>query len=548
MAIVDFLKRHASSSLVLVIGIVVSFIVHNVIQENKTSQANVAFQSQARSCANVIVEGFSQIFFAIESIGALYRSLHSISPTQFDDFVAPLIERFPSITALGWVPQVNHDERQEFEQTAQETFPGFRVTEQNAYNKVVESGARQIYFPVYLIRPYEGNEAAHGFDLYSNQVRRRAIDRARDTGQTTSTARIRLVQERGNEYSVLIIHPVFQSPISTKDSVKLKGVASAVYRIGEGVDNALSQVHSVGLNIWLFDRSSEPDNQFLYFHPSKNLGALQQKTEPIPPANTRQYIHEFELGGRNYELILVPTLDRFEFFRDYAAWITLVIGLGITGLFTAYLELMRRRSHDLIIGKQALEKQISERKLAEQQLREVNRKLEDLSRKDSLMGIANRRYFDEHFQQEWLRAIRHGTSISLLIGDVDYFKAYNDFYGHVAGDKCLQIIGKILSDALERPGDLAARYGGEEIAIVLPSTSTSGARKLAEKIRLKLAEFALPHEQSSVANVVSVSIGCGTVYPTQGSSIEGFIQAVDAALYLAKQRGRNMTVVDQTMS
>lgn len=265
----------------------------------------------------------------------------------------------------------------------------------------------------------------------------------------------------------------------------------------------------------------------------------------MPPANARQYIRKFNLGGRNFELIVSPASGYFESDGGYAAWLALVIGLGFTGLFAAYLEIMFRRSRELMTGQQALKQQINERIYAEQQLREANRNLENLSRKDPLMGIANRRYFGEHFQQEWLRAARQGTPLSLLIGDVDYFKAYNDTYGHVAGDKCLKKIARILPDLVNRPGGLAARYGGEEIAILLPYTPEAGAHNLAEKVRLAVAAMALPHEKSPVAKVVTISIGCGTTLPAQSSSMEGFIQAVDSALYRAKQQGRNKTVLDQ---
>ena len=541
-------KQHALSSFVLIAGIVVSIIVHTAIRENRTSEDEIAFRTVASNCANVIIEGFSQTFFAIDSVGALYASSQSISSSQFDAFVTPLLDRFPTITALGWVPQVDHSEREEFERTAQRLFPGFRITERDARNEIVDSADRQVYFPVYLIRPYVGNEAARGFDLYSNPIRRSAIDHARDSGQTTSTARIRLVQENGDQYSVLIIHPVYQHGGSTKDRGKLLGVASAVYRIGDGVEKALSQVHSDGLNIWLFDRSAEPDKQFLYFHPSTNLGVKKQETESMPPPNARQYEHEFNLGGRNFELILSPESGYFELDGDYEAWLALVIGLGFTSLLAAYLALMLRRSRELMAGQQALEHQIKERMDAEKKLREANRALEDLSRKDPVLGIANRRYFDEHFQSEWLRATRDGTSLSLLIGDVDCFKAYNDTYGHVAGDKCLQQVARILSDVVDRPGDLAARYGGEEIAIVLPSTLEAGAHNIAEKVRLAIVAMASPHEESSVAKVVTMSIGCGTAFPTQDSSMENFIRSVDAALYRAKQQGRNQTVMAQEMS
>ena len=548
MGKVNSLKGHALAILVLVLGIVTSIIVFAVVRENKSMQANVAFTNLASISANLIVEGFTQTLFAIESVGALYSSSESISLNQFDAFVAPLIVRFPTITALGWVPQVHHNEREEFEQIAQKLFPGFRITERNAQNEMVDSAKRQIYFPIYFIRPYEGNEVARGFDLYSNQVRRAAINHARDSGQTTSTARIRLVQERGHQYSVLIIHPVFQNGGSAKDRSRLLGIASAVYRIGDGVEKSLSQLIPARMNVWLFDRSGEPGKQFLYSNSSRNLGANQQITEPMPPANARKYVREFNLGARNFELILTPASDYFEFSGSYAAWLALVIGLGFTGLFAAYLELMFRRSRELMTGQQALEQQITERIYAEQQLREANRNLENLSRQDPLMGIGNRRYFDEYIQQEWQRADRQETPLSLLIGDIDYFKAYNDTYGHVAGDKCLQKIARVLSDIVHRPGDLIARYGGEEIAIVLPSTPETGAHNIAEKVRLAVAAMALPHEQSSVPKVVTISIGCGTALPTQKSSMEDFVQAVDAALYRAKQQGRNKTVVDQTMS
>ncbi len=544
----SFFKRHALPSFVLITGIVVSIIVHTEILENKNNQNNIAFRTLASICANVIVEGFSKTLFAIDAVGALYGSSRDISSSQFDAFVAPLLDRFPTIAALGWVPLVNHSERAEFERTAQQVFPGFRITERNAQNEIVDSANRQIYFPVYLIRPYEGNEAAHGFDLYSNPVRRAAIDYARKSGTTTSTARIRLVQERGEQYSVLIIHPVFQHGGSTKNRRKLLGVASAVYRIGDGVEKALSQVHSDGLNIWLFDRSAEPDKNFLYFHPSTHDGVEKQGTDIMPPANARRYVHEFNLGGRNFELIVSPASGYFSLDGGYETWLPLVIGLGFTSLLTAYLVLMRRRSWELVAGQEALEQQINERINAEQKLREANQSLEELSREDPVMGIANRRYFDEHFQNEWLRATRDGTSLSLLIGDVDFFKAYNDTYGHIAGDKCLQKIARILSDVVDRPGDLVARYGGEEIAVVLPSTSESGAHNIAERVRLAIASMALPHEQSSVAKVVTMSIGCGTALPTQESSMENFIRAVDAALYRAKQQGRNQAVVAQKKS
>jgi CHASE1-domain containing sensor protein len=257
------------------------------VREHNSSQADVAFASQASNHANIIADGFSQAFFAIEAVGALYDSVGSVSSHQFVDFVTPLLERFPTITALGWAPQVHGNEREGFERTARDLFPGYRITERRAQNEIVGAVERQIYFPVYYISPYVGNEVARGFDLYSNQVRRAAIDRARDSGQTISTGRISLLQETANQYSLLLINPVFLDASFDERHSRFLGVASAVFRIGDGVERSLSQVQPAGLNIWLFDRSSERDKQFLYFHPSRKLEAKERKMETVVlPVNT----------------------------------------------------------------------------------------------------------------------------------------------------------------------------------------------------------------------------------------------------------------------
>ena len=142
---------------------------------------------------------------------------------------------------------------------------------------------------------------------------------------------------------------------------------------------------------------------------------------------------------------------------------------------------------------------------------------------------------------KWKRAARHKTPLSLLLGDIDHFKKYNDTFGHVAGDKCLRRIAQVLREALERPGDLVARYGGEEIALVLPSTPEVGARDLAERLRLLVSSLSTTDADSSAPSI-TISIGYGTIEPRQDSVMEDFIRAVDGALYRAKQQGRNRTV------
>jgi diguanylate cyclase (GGDEF)-like protein len=158
---------------------------------------------------------------------------------------------------------------------------------------------------------------------------------------------------------------------------------------------------------------------------------------------------------------------------------------------------------------------------------------------DALTGIANRRRFDEVLRTEWKRAARNVMPMSLLMFDVDHFKAYNDNYGHGAGDDCLRRLGEALLNAELRPGDFVARYGGEEFAVILPSCHSTGARAIAERIRSLVEASQLRHEFSQCAPVVTVSVGCATQKPALGGDVSGLFLAADQALYRAKQDGRN---------
>ena len=182
---------------------------------------------------------------------------------------------------------------------------------------------------------------------------------------------------------------------------------------------------------------------------------------------------------------------------------------------------------------------VTERKMAEKRLLEVNQKLEYLSNIDGLTGIANRRYFDEHLLHEWEKAKSYGAPLSLIMFDIDYFKKFNDTYGHLEGDTCLKSIAEILNNIMERTECFPARYGGEEFAVILPDTSGENANTMAEQIRTAVEGLQLPHKQSDCLPYVTISLGVATLTPSSLISPEDLIAKADKALYDAKTDGRN---------
>jgi len=177
------------------------------------------------------------------------------------------------------------------------------------------------------------------------------------------------------------------------------------------------------------------------------------------------------------------------------------------------------------------------------QLQRASHELLRLSISDALTGLGNRRHFESMLEQEWLRAMRSEIPISLVLFDIDYFKNYNDNYGHQAGDDCLRGVAERIGGFAKRPGDTSARYGGEEFALLLSGTELPQAVTIAEACRASVEALALAHGHSEVSGVVTVSAGVATVVPDGGTSRKALVKAADQALYRAKSGGRNRVVM-----
>jgi diguanylate cyclase (GGDEF)-like protein len=202
------------------------------------------------------------------------------------------------------------------------------------------------------------------------------------------------------------------------------------------------------------------------------------------------------------------------------------------------LRTRRHRAREAVLDREVAAR-TSDLEQARTELELANRSLARLARTDGLTGLANRTAFDERLTSEWARARRSGEPLALILGDVDHFKLYNDHYGHQAGDRCLQVLGGLLAGRARRAADLAARYGGEELVLLLPSLDLPAASRMAEAIVAEVAARRLPHESSPVSPHVTMSLGVASASPHELASPADLLALADRALYRAKARGRN---------
>lgn len=192
-----------------------------------------------------------------------------------------------------------------------------------------------------------------------------------------------------------------------------------------------------------------------------------------------------------------------------------------------------------------LKAEMDQRRAKEQELKEINKKLHELSITDGLTQMYNRRFFNTFFLKEYKNSCRQKSPLSVLMCDIDYFKGFNDYYGHLMGDEVLKKVAKAIISQIKRPADISARYGGEEFIVLLPDTNSEGAVEMGKRILKAVTDLKIEHSASLVSDYLSVSIGTATWIPQTPEKGERLIKAADEALYNAKERGRNCLVIGE---
>jgi len=233
-------------------------------------------------------------------------------------------------------------------------------------------------------------------------------------------------------------------------------------------------------------------------------------------------------------IISFIAIQVFDLWYNWGHFSQYVVLANVVGILLCYL--LERRDRVMFLQSQLLE-------LEKRRLDQLSQEFNRLSREDVLTGLANRRHFNEVFQQEWDRAKRDNRPLALIFVDVDYFKPFNDTHGHVEGDRALAQVGMALKTVLQRPGDLAARYGGEEFVLLLPNTPVEGACDVALQVAQAIAALRILHRASKVADHVTASMGLASMLPGGELRSGQLLAQADEAVYAAKDAGRNCIVV-----
>ena len=338
-------RRVLPSLGILAAGIALSAAIFITLRSLESRNAEASFNGIAQERLDAVETNVRLTVNNLVSLGALYDSSPKVEREQFSQFAAPLLARNPAIQALEWIPRVPKQLRRRYEDGARhDGFAAFQFTERVSAVEMTRAGERAEYFPVFYVAPFKSNEKALGFDLYSDRVRREALQRSVDSGQMVATSRIKLVQETSDQYGFLVFRPVYREgfDLSRTEGRReaLTGFALAVFRISDIVEKAGATPSSAsGLSLAIFDRDASLREKLLY-----PKGAHLDGVEDFPRGF--RATRTIAVAGRTWELAACPLSNSFQPVR-WSSWGTLLGGLLLTSLLTAHLAIRRRTEEAL---------------------------------------------------------------------------------------------------------------------------------------------------------------------------------------------------------
>ena len=503
-------KQIYTTYIMALLGFLLSSYMAYQFYDKETANITAFFEKDVNDKVNTLNKEIDNKIEILQTIRNLYISTDFVTYKEFSLFTKDILSRHRDIKALEWIPRILHKDREKVENQWKKGQLSFEITQLDEQGLLTRAYYRDEYYPVYYISPFEGNEEAFGFDLASDTVRNKMLEISRDTGDIRATQSIHLVQEKDNGKGILLFTPIYKVPSNTvvKRRENITGFILGVLRIKDFVYDSLKYIGNNSVDFKIVDNSDS--NELLYEYKPTSFELLSS-----------EYIVKKELAlfaGRQWILQATPTIAYYKSRRTLVPYIVFFMGMTFVIVGSVYTLVIQRYAINIENGMQSKSEKLSQ----------MNKRLDLISKTDGLTQIANRRYFDE-YKREFRRAIRDKNSISLIMLDIDFFKNYNDSYGHLEGDNCLKEVAKTLNRIVNRAGDLVARYGGEEFVLVLPDTKN--AVTIANKCVRAIEELQIPHESSEILDILTISAGVATLKASDISQMEKLILNADEALY-----------------
>lgn len=500
--------------LILILGIVLSAGSGLLLHYSEKEQLNHLLAKDLADRAAGLDREISASLEALYVMRALFIERDLPDDNLFIQLSEQTRTRHPDIEAFYWVGVMDREGRVASERKLRTILnnPDFTVLERSESGELSVAGAKGEYHPVIYREPIDFSSVPVGLDMSSDILLESVFTQAINSRQLVLSPGI-LQGAYGEDLAMVqAVVPVYKK----LDSDRVIGFIVAIINLSRTFDDTLADIRISGIDMKLWDMTDAESPVVLHEHNSRTRLPVNQERAIRQPLNP--------IGYRQWELEGLPTFYYFDSKTNWLPHLVFLAGMASTLLIMRLFIVFASNSER-----------------AEQKSRQLmtsNQELAEISRTDALTGVANRRYFDEVLNREWKRAVRNSTPLTLIMVDIDCFKLYNDYYGHLEGDECIRMVAQSLKSVTSRPMDLVARYGGEEFAVLLPDTNEN-AIVLAQQACDKVLDMKIVHASSRVSPFVTVSMGICTLTPDPEMDIAEIIRQADRALYKSKENGRN---------
>ncbi|QUJ66219.1 CHASE domain-containing protein [Photobacterium sp. GJ3] len=526
----------------LAAGLVLSVALWFFFSHLETNRIQRQFQSDVTETGHAFIQAMNAHFEALYSLQLTLDTQGIPDAEGFETLTGKILRRYPAITALEWIPEVPQEQRDAHEAQAARWLPGYVVTEQVASGERVAAGERSVYYPALYVAPMAGNEAVIGYDLGAHAFRFEAVQRARDSGRLQLTVPLQL-RHQGESQGILSLLPVYEFPepmssVERQESLIgfVGGVFSPAHIFLSSAGNQVVQPFSFTLidtlapagNRVVFSLVPEAEKglasqQTRFHYVQKNLASDQVSGN----YDTRyRYVHQvLTKGGRRWVIEAMPRLEYIQAQASLMPWwifggVNLLFILAATVLFFVFKR--DQQTYDQLTAQH-------------DKLRAVNEKLERLSLKDPLTGIANQRAFEESLDITVRIARRDLSPMALLVIQIDDVAMFANQLSPEQFEDSVRRLAAELSRTLKRPADVLARLDDDRFVAILPNTNNGEV--VARQLRTAAERLNLAEQTTHSSPYLTISIGALTVFDLEGLTAESVFHFAESQLQAAQQEG-----------